>query len=143
MDYHEALAAKLASDEQIVRDLLGRWVSELEPALVYHRGEIVGLCAADAPLHAVAGGACLQRDPRKPPHPGDRRGGPLRCLILGDSHEDKTLHRGQHARGGAAQAGTSAGNDGCMSTNFHDQLAFAVAAAGPPATMTFAGGGSA
>lgn len=41
---------KCRKDEAAVRELLGRWVSELEPAVCYHRGEIIGLTLADAPL---------------------------------------------------------------------------------------------
>lgn len=44
-----AMRQKAAQDEQIIRDLLGRWVSELTPAVAYRNGEIIGLCDADAP----------------------------------------------------------------------------------------------
>lgn len=48
---NEAVRAKFASDEQLVRELLGRWVSEIPPAIVFDkRGNIVGLCAADVML---------------------------------------------------------------------------------------------
>lgn len=37
-------------DERMVRSLLERWVSGLEPAIVYRDNKIAGLCDADAPL---------------------------------------------------------------------------------------------
>lgn len=43
-----ATTAKAKRDEAKVRELLGRWVSGLDPAIVYFRGEVVGLCDADA-----------------------------------------------------------------------------------------------
>ena len=49
----------------------------------------------------------------------------------------------QHARGGGAEARASAGNECCVSANIHDQLPCAAAILEGPATMTFAGGGSA
>lgn len=39
--------AKAARDEEIVRELLGHWVSELDPAIAYQNGEVIGLCLAD------------------------------------------------------------------------------------------------
>ncbi len=46
-----AVRRKLARDEQIIRELLGRWVSELEPCVAYDPDfEIIGLCPANAPL---------------------------------------------------------------------------------------------
>ena len=37
-------------DERIVRELLSRWVSELEPAIVYDsNGNLLGLTVADTP----------------------------------------------------------------------------------------------
>ena len=51
--------------------------------------------------------------------------------------------RGQHARGGGAEAGAPAGDEGRVSTYVHGQLACAVGILKPPATMTFGGGGSA
>lgn len=46
----QAVAQKTASNENIIRELLGRWVSELEPAVAYRNGEIIGLTIADAPI---------------------------------------------------------------------------------------------
>ncbi len=43
-----ACLAKAACDEAVVRGLLKRWVSEMEPAIAYRNGEIIGLCIADA-----------------------------------------------------------------------------------------------
>jgi hypothetical protein len=45
-----AMEAKTRRDEETVRRLLERWVSELEPAVAYRDGEIIGLTIADAPL---------------------------------------------------------------------------------------------
>jgi len=47
---------------------------------------------------------------------------------------------GEHARGGGAEAGASAGDERCVSANVHDQLAFAVGVVNWPATVTFGGG---
>jgi hypothetical protein len=44
----KAQRAKSASDELIVRKLLECWVSELEPAIAYRDGKIIGLTLADA-----------------------------------------------------------------------------------------------
>lgn len=41
---------KARRDEATIRALLGRWVSELEPAVAYRHGEVIGLTLADAPL---------------------------------------------------------------------------------------------
>ena len=59
--------------------------------------------------------------------------------------EERHLGAGlsQHARGGGAEAGASAGNECCVSANIHDQLPCAAAMPERPATMTLAGGGSA
>ncbi len=44
-------AAQAAVNEVLVRHLLSRWVSELEPAVAYDRqGRIIGLTLADAPV---------------------------------------------------------------------------------------------
>lgn len=43
------ICAKVRRDEETIRALLGQWVSELEPAVVYQDGEIIGLCVAGAP----------------------------------------------------------------------------------------------
>ncbi len=48
--YRKLLAARMARDEQLIRSLLERWVSELEPAIAYRNGEIIGLTPANAPL---------------------------------------------------------------------------------------------
>ncbi len=45
-----AILAKAAHDEAVLRRLLGRWVSGLEPAVAYRNGEIIGLTVADAPI---------------------------------------------------------------------------------------------
>lgn len=43
--------AQAAADEILVRELLGRWVSELEPAVAYDRqGRVIGLTVANAPI---------------------------------------------------------------------------------------------
>lgn len=48
-DYvRRAQRAKAAHDEGTIRHLLERWVSEMEPAIVMHNSEIIGLCIADA-----------------------------------------------------------------------------------------------
>lgn len=41
-----AMREKMAADEIKIRNLLGKWVSELEPSIVYHNNEIIGLCDA-------------------------------------------------------------------------------------------------
>jgi hypothetical protein len=47
----DARDAKTARDKCVVREMLGRWVSELEPALATNqRGDIIGLTMADAPV---------------------------------------------------------------------------------------------
>lgn len=50
-----AMRQRAAMDEAVVRDLLSRWVSELDPVLVRRSrdGEIIGLTFADAPLGSV------------------------------------------------------------------------------------------
>jgi hypothetical protein len=45
-----AIQLRAASDEIIIRSLLGRWVSELEPAVAWCDGEIIGLCPAGAEI---------------------------------------------------------------------------------------------
>ena len=45
-----ATRIKFAQDEAKIRALLSHWVSELEPAVVYHRGEIIGLTAQEMPI---------------------------------------------------------------------------------------------
>jgi hypothetical protein len=44
------IEAKMIRDEAIVRGLLGRWVSELEPSIAYRDGEVIGLCPAESDL---------------------------------------------------------------------------------------------
>lgn len=44
----QKLRQKAEADERLVRSLLERWVSGLEPSLVMRDGEIIGLCDADA-----------------------------------------------------------------------------------------------
>lgn len=46
----QAVEAKMRRDECTLRTLLGLWVSELEPSVVYRDGEIIGLTAAGMPL---------------------------------------------------------------------------------------------
>lgn len=42
---------KAAADEACVREMLGRWVSELEPAVAYGPfGDIIGLTLAASPV---------------------------------------------------------------------------------------------
>jgi len=48
--YKRAAAEKFAANERIIRQLLEHWVSGLEPAVVFQRGEIVGLCDANAQI---------------------------------------------------------------------------------------------
>jgi hypothetical protein len=44
-----AVIGRCHRDEALVKDLLGRWVSELEPAVAYDkRGNVIGLTLADA-----------------------------------------------------------------------------------------------
>jgi hypothetical protein len=45
MTPHEAMRQYTAINERILRELLGRWVSELEPVIVVRRGDglIIGL----------------------------------------------------------------------------------------------------
>jgi hypothetical protein len=46
-----AIKANTARDEQIIRSLLGRWVSELVPAIAYDQfGAILGLVPANSPI---------------------------------------------------------------------------------------------
>lgn len=45
-----AAMARARYEEYVIRELLGRWVSELEPAVAYRDGEIVGLTIAAAPI---------------------------------------------------------------------------------------------
>lgn len=47
----QAALAQAAVDEEIIRGLLGRWVSELEPAVARdENGKIIGLTSADAAI---------------------------------------------------------------------------------------------
>lgn len=46
----QAKHARARREEDVIRELLGRWVSEIEPAIAYHDGEIIGICAADTPI---------------------------------------------------------------------------------------------
>jgi hypothetical protein len=39
---------RAAAEEVIIRGLLSRWVSELEPAVAYRDGQIIGLTLAEA-----------------------------------------------------------------------------------------------
>ncbi len=49
--YRKLLAARMERDEQTIRLLLERWVSELEPAIARGPdGEIIGLCDSKALL---------------------------------------------------------------------------------------------
>lgn len=45
--------AKAQHDERIVRSLLGQWVSEFEPSIAYHNGEVIGLCVAGDPSGSI------------------------------------------------------------------------------------------
>lgn len=40
---------KARHDEAIIREMLGRWVSELEPSVCYRNGQVMGLCMAGDP----------------------------------------------------------------------------------------------
>ena len=42
--------AKMISDEEAIKELLGRWVSELEPAVAYQNFEVIGLTPAESDL---------------------------------------------------------------------------------------------
>ena len=45
------MEAKIRADEEVIRELLGRWVSELEPSIARDRtGRILGLVPADTPI---------------------------------------------------------------------------------------------
>jgi hypothetical protein len=46
----EFIKLRVMEDEATIRDLLGRWVSGLEPAVAYRDGEIIGLTLADAEI---------------------------------------------------------------------------------------------
>ena len=48
-----AMAAQAAHNEAVVRSLLGRWVSGLEPSIAMRNGKIIGLCDAAAPLGSI------------------------------------------------------------------------------------------
>lgn len=50
---YEKYACKLAEDEKIIKELLSRWVSELEPEIVYQNNKIIGLAVADDPTATV------------------------------------------------------------------------------------------
>ncbi len=39
--------------EDVLREMLGRWASELEPAAVYRDYKLLGLCVADDPTSAI------------------------------------------------------------------------------------------
>jgi hypothetical protein len=45
--------AKASQDENAIRELLGRWVSEFEPSVAYQNGDVIGLCVADDPSGSV------------------------------------------------------------------------------------------
>lgn len=42
--------AEAAENERTIKELLGRWVSELEPCVVMQCGKIVGLCDNNAQI---------------------------------------------------------------------------------------------
>ena len=42
-----------AAEERVIRDLLGRWVSEFEPSIAMRDGEIIGLCVAGDPSGSI------------------------------------------------------------------------------------------
>ena len=46
--YDAAYRAKVQDNEAIICGLLSRWVSELEPAIAFENGEIIGLTLAEA-----------------------------------------------------------------------------------------------
>ena len=50
----QAVADRIASNarenENIVRSLLSRWVSEVEPAVAWQKGKIIGLVPANSPV---------------------------------------------------------------------------------------------
>ena len=46
----EAIRLRAARDEVVIRGLLGRWVSELDPAVAWQDGRIIGLTVADSDL---------------------------------------------------------------------------------------------
>jgi hypothetical protein len=46
--YDRACADRMAQNEAIVRSLLERWVSGLEPSVAMRDGQIIGLCDAAA-----------------------------------------------------------------------------------------------
>jgi hypothetical protein len=49
-DLRNARRERIKADEALVKSLLGRWVSELPPALVYERaGNIIGLTVEKSP----------------------------------------------------------------------------------------------
>lgn len=50
-----ALREKVKRDDQVLREMLGRWVSESEPSLALRLGsnEIIGLTRADDPTGAI------------------------------------------------------------------------------------------
>lgn len=50
----EEMRRQLAADEEMLRELLGGWVSELEPAMVYQNGKFIGLTAMEFPLGSYA-----------------------------------------------------------------------------------------
>ena len=49
------IRAKVQSDDAILREMLGRWVSESEPSIAVRlgSGEIIGLTRADDPTGSV------------------------------------------------------------------------------------------
>lgn len=52
----EAYIAWMREQEQTIRDLLGKWVSEMEPTIIYGAGlpmQIKGIGIADDPTGAV------------------------------------------------------------------------------------------
>lgn len=50
-----AIKAQAAADEAVIKWLLGRWASELEPSIAREQGtgRILGLCVADDPTGAI------------------------------------------------------------------------------------------
>lgn len=61
---HEyAAKMKMAANDVIIREMLGRWVSELEPSIAYDLdSEIIGLTIAMAPIGSCPP-ICVRPDP--------------------------------------------------------------------------------
>lgn len=49
----DVMRRKVAAEESVVREMLGRWVSGLEPAIAMRDGEIIGLTAAEFPIGVI------------------------------------------------------------------------------------------